>query len=528
MASTTDHEDCPLNDGQARKEDERDTGSGTNSSNHHQPTHRADHNSNMETSGHSTHAERDDSEDTDLEDTLPESRLPTDAVEPENENDNTSVVSATSTFMFGHEKLNDLHSKIMELCEQLWPAKIGRFKVKKLANGGNNRVISITIRSPKLKASDVLRQTTNRRETPAVFKSLLKRSKNSERYVLRMPWDEYGRDLGQEEGHLRLVTGLTSVSVPTILFSDLTENNVLGRPYAIHDRIPGVCLTDVLAKLSHGQRLSLAKQIGAFYRALSRHTFPCAGVVDPNSIPTISTPASELVIVRPVQVSRGPRFVPTLKDQPAERETPVAVVRRLLRAWKVLDHGYKPDVRWDPEFDWPPYDKLAIIATQMNWGPEDRFFISHGSFSPRNIMVLPSGDSCKLTGIIDWDRTNLAPAAVAFQKPCWLWCGETCVDMCEPTDQKSMDVKAAFEKKAGAFVTTYCNSPDNDLAWLIWWWSDKDLNDMEDIQQAVEEVKKWEARTRKGDDSEAFWNELGMGNGVVPPYEGSSDDESDS
>lgn len=91
-------------------------------------------------------------------------------------------------------------------------------------------------------------------------------------------------------------------------------------------------------------------------------------------------------------------------------------------------------------------------------------------------MVHVSGDSCRITGIVDWDRLNLAPAAFAFQNPCWLWCGGSCDYGCQPLNLKDFNVKKAFLDEAGELVSTYCNDPDKYPAKDIWLWSNTDFD----------------------------------------------------
>lgn len=81
---------------------------------------------------------------------------------------------------------------------------------------------------------------------------------------------------------------------------------------------------------------------------------------------------------------------------------------------------------------------------------------------PRNILVEVRDDSTvELTGIIDWDSAEWAPAFVAMEAPCWLWrwneydSGELEDDKLrvnaalQPERREAQEIKHAFEAAVG-------------------------------------------------------------------------------
>lgn len=206
------------------------------------------------------YAKENDSGDMRVKDTKSDYEPPANTVDPRINDDSSSTVSQADTDIFHQEPFKELHPKVIALCGRLWPDKVGCFSVDKMSSGGNNRVIGISILPPKL------RKTLDPTETSTVLNFLIHETDSlalspgdTQRYVLRMQRDEFDRDLEQEECHPRFVAGLTPFAVPTTYFSNFTKDNILARPYTIHGRVPGECLEYFWPKLSHVQRLSVAK-----------------------------------------------------------------------------------------------------------------------------------------------------------------------------------------------------------------------------------------------------------------------------
>lgn len=234
------------------------------------------------------HAKENDSSDMCVKDTNPDPEFPNTTADPEINDDSSSTVSQADTDIFHHEPFEDFHPKVIALCGQLWPDKVGCFSVEKMC-GGNNRVMGITIQPPKLK------KTLDPTETSTVLNSLIHETDSlalspgdPQRYVLRMPWDEFDRDLEQEECHLRFFARLTPFAVTTTYFSNFTKDNIVARPYTIHGRVPGECLENLWPKLSHVQSCMWPNRLPLFFAHFLSINLPMRVLLIPYPSPPVT------------------------------------------------------------------------------------------------------------------------------------------------------------------------------------------------------------------------------------------------
>lgn len=160
----------------------------------------------------------------------------------------SSVVSQTSTDLYGHETWEDFAPGVHQLCRQLWPSKSGDFDVEKLKGGSYNRIFGI--------------------QTPA-----------SDQLTLRVPRYEFAQQK-REMAILHYVRQHTSIPTAEIVFFDSTPMNPLNEPYVVHTRIPGQDLHAIYRGLSHGHKLSVAEQWGQLLLSQLNVRNDFAGIVD--------------------------------------------------------------------------------------------------------------------------------------------------------------------------------------------------------------------------------------------------------
>jgi hypothetical protein len=99
----------------------------------------------------------------------------------------------------------------------------------------------------------------------------------------------------------------------------------------------------------------------------------------------------------------------------APLESPLEMLRSRFDTWVAKDMKWKSKT----------YETLSRAVDGMNDSTkvfESEFYLYHGDFQPRNVLVeiVDDWEVC-LTGILDWDSSHFAPAIVAFEPPCWLW-----------------------------------------------------------------------------------------------------------
>jgi hypothetical protein len=449
------------------------------------------------------------------------------AEEEEHHDDESDQESCGSTYCYEQEHFETFKHKVVALCESLWPHRKGQINVQRLSGGSYHRIIGISI--IPIKAPDTKLQTSMLKKILQLLQwpkklpaylwhfirptagSLESKAAPSHEYILRTPRDPDNRNLAQEAAILRFAKGLSaSFAVPSDVRIDTTPDNPLGRPYAIQERIPGITLNDLWKDLNQQQKISLASQVGTFFQELSQHTYTAAGTIDPTSVTEEGSPCDirifEFEFTRPVRIEPGV-FTEVTKN-PRTIATPQTTL-------EVLQSRYEVRRVWDRHPDYPdtdslPYRKLKEIVAEQQlrsslWSPEDRFYVAHNDFFPRNIMARVLNDSkAEITGILDWDLTTIAPAVVAFQPPWWLWKYEQYeADDEEPyqirdadhyaaVTEEEKEIRDAFEVAAGEELLAPMNAMESCAARNLWQWAESRVDSNEEFGLINEMMEKWE------------------------------------
>lgn len=355
--------------------------------------------------------------------------------------DNCSIRSiSTATYERQEQEAEELFRKRVELLVQdLWPApqtfthrlltsRLFRSivpqpqapLVQHLKGGGFNHITSITL--PPSYAGGTYRDL-----------------------ILRIPREEESRPEHQV-ATLNLIRSRISIPVATVLATDFTSDNAVGKPYVLQQRIPGQDLESVWNDLSHLQRRIVAEEVGRIVRILLSIESSQAGIVQ------ASLRGSELC-------SESPNIAPwtlegeILDESDSNNTLPGKATQQQIQSHGEIAEGSEPNSaipkgytgtleffgsyfgRWrrislaesDGEIDEQVllYDQLLTVAREMNdlelFKP-DMNCLCHLDLHPRNIMVqLESDISLKVTGILDWDEAIFAPKFVNCQPPGWLW-----------------------------------------------------------------------------------------------------------
>ncbi|QDS75819.1 hypothetical protein FKW77_000529 [Venturia effusa] len=431
--------------------------------------------------------------------------------------DGCDCQSQTSESEWGDEPFEELAPKVVMLCEKLWPKNVGQFEVERLSGGMNNRIVGITVgASSSTEGTQTLQETMTTdlfsfMKIPMKVLASLKRlftrpitepkSETPSRlqYVLRIPRDPDRHNVKDQAAIFRFAQSLsTQFEVPTEVHVDSTCDNVLGKPFLMQHRISGTCLEELYGTLNHQQKMSVALRIGKVVYELSKHYSAFTGVIDPVSISGENDEKGIRILKTEVDEDRIPSISAT-------RQTPLQVLQSKFQEWKQLG----ADADFPNEKEWLPFSKLVQIAKKQQdehytWSPENRFYLNHGDLYPRNIIARIVNDyKVEITGIVDWDFLNFAPAIVAFEPPYWLWksnqraenqAGNSEFWSNERYDAITLEekqIRAVFEARAGNEVTKFSNNPSTVVANKIWEWARYGIAGNHEVQLADEVVERW-------------------------------------
>lgn len=434
----------------------------------------------------------------------------------DDQEDDCDCESQTSESEWGDESFEELEPKVVLLCEQLWPEKVGEIRVEKISGGMNNRIVGITVGvSLPIESNKPSNDSTARgffsflrsaaqmlTELKRFFRRTISESDIAQpmQYVLRIPRDPDRHSVKTQAAVFRFAQGLsTRFEVPTEVHVDSNCDNVLGTPFLIQHRIPGTCLEELYGTLNHQQKMNVALHIGKIVGELSKHHHSLPGVIDPYSVSENNDGKEIRILKTEIDEDKVPSI-------PATRQTPLEILQSKFQEWKTL--GANPD--YPDEEEWLPFSKLVQIAQEQQiehstWSPEEKFYVNHGDLYPRNIIARIVNDHhVEITGIVDWDLLNFAPAVIAFEPPYWLWKSHQQgddrpelsqflpKDRYEATTFEKRQIRAVFEARAGIEVAKYANNPATVMANKIWEWAHNGIVGNEVIDLAEEVVERWE------------------------------------
>ena len=302
----------------------------------------------------------------------------------------SDTVSESSTIVYSHEPFESFKDKVALLITELFPAlKAEEIQITRLAGGGFNRIIGISIPQPYSEPSP---------DTTSLQQSEL---------ILRIPRFE-GRDLTRQSLTIIHLKKLTSLPIPEILNYDSGCNNGLGEPYILMKRLAGNGLHVVHNAMSHTEKLSMARTIAQVIARIHSSPVPLGyGLLcgsDEGLIICEHTDDNERKLV---DCSYAPP--PTLTDYLTTRFSEMA--RKAVDAFnRSIYEGLR--------------DAVADITKLLPSRASYRHVLHHTDFAARNILVeYSAGDGLlwHVSGILDWDECGVSPGEIAFACPGWVW-----------------------------------------------------------------------------------------------------------
>ncbi|KAF8964101.1 kinase-like domain-containing protein, partial [Flammula alnicola] len=294
-----------------------------------------------------------------------------------NTDDDSSIADTdTSTVIHSQEPFETYQEKVVLLIQSLFPLHpASGISVTRARGGTFNRIIAVSLKSLS--------------------------SANEEHYILRVP---------RNEDQMDLLLRQSSIPIPEVVHCDATSDNPLQGPYILMRRLEGENLAYVLPQLDHRQRLSMARAIARLIAKV--HTFNV-----PSGLGPLYTRDGNLVVGRFLKHNNvdgadtsyipprtmhdffSSRFIEFLDEAAEQRDDfLVTYCGHLLSASETLLRGF------------------STPASGTN-------VLYHPDFARRNILVRQNEatQDWEVSGLVDWDGCQVAPAEIAYLCPGWLW-----------------------------------------------------------------------------------------------------------
>ena len=370
-----------------------------------------------------------------------------------------SEESDTSTLRYDQEPYRLFKSRVEGLCQVLWPAQqsfgqswansriarlIGANKllsifappkqeplIERLRGGDYNRIIGITL--PSSKRGDHIGRS----------------------FILRVPrWDRGQTD--KLVATLEYLRQNSSIPTAKVVAKDFSEDNVLGSPYVVQNRLPGSDLEILWNDLTHSQRCTVARELGSVVKSLLALESPVTGYI--KSVDE-GTRSSKKHVVVPFDLKSAdgdvfdepepPRDENATTSSPRQSQSTLDFFRCQIARWRAVDVDGNAPLIGRTLALWDGMLKIINEMDELGLFKSLNHCLCHVDLYPRNIMASIQPDTTILiTGILDWDEAVLAPKFVACEPPSWLWGFDP--DQRPPPPNNNDDLPAWPYEKPGA------------------------------------------------------------------------------
>ncbi|KZV84117.1 APH-domain-containing protein [Exidia glandulosa HHB12029] len=313
----------------------------------------------------------------------------------------SDAASESSTVVYGHEEFESFQHRVRALLSTIYTAdQANSAIVTRLAGGGFNRVVGVTVADAD--------QVTEKE------------------YILRVPRFD-SADISLQVQTLSWLSSSTNIPVPKVVAHDSSNDNPIGDPYMLMEKLDGVSLYQVIDDMSDDDRVSMAEQVAGLIGAI--HTAP----VPPGIGPLAFDDNGGIRVGRYTDDEEAP---------PPEVPSAAPTTFRGFLATRFKEQRDYCQARWPDDTDRIDYcDRLLAAAETLVPSASDRHegnVLFHSDFAARNILVrrLPEDAGWAISGVLDWDDCTVAPAEVAFSCPGWLWAarGESDSDSFDEND----------------------------------------------------------------------------------------------
>ena len=352
------------------------------------------------------------------------------------ESENGSVHSGsdqsdTSTLKYTQESYSSFKTRVETLCQRLWPPQksLRQFLAysRTATRMRTNKFLRPFIPSQKTALIERLRGGDFNRIIGITLPTSRSTQNMSRHLILRIPrWGDQGK-IERVTATLDFVRLNSNIPTATLLVKDFSDDNPLGSPYLIQDRIPGSDLEVLWPDLNHSQRCAIAREVGSVIKSLLSLESPVGGHIE--SKPTSTGTATSLTIV-PFDLKDGSDNLieesepekPLLEGGQRQSQSTVDFFRSQIARWRTVDLASNGGLVDHTVELWDGMLKVAEEMNDLGLFTSQGHCLCHVDLQARNIMaeINPDG-SIKVTGVLDWDDAVFAPKFVNCQPPGWLW-----------------------------------------------------------------------------------------------------------
>lgn len=413
--------------------------------------------------------------------------------------------SESSSIVYGHESFAQFQSKVLALAKsRIWPHSDEKDKiiVERLRGGGFNRIIGLTLISSLSEDLDSIDSQSTETRT----------SKEIHEYILRVPRFDASQ-VDADVAAILFVKGLPevdhgskipSIPAPAVIAFDETEDNPLGMPFMVQERLRGQALIDVYPQLGHEQQRRVAKDLGlVLCRMLAVSSTQAGRLILPNDNKSLEseihvTSWDPCAAIFPNSQRRTRTSAPYRAGHASESTH--ELLRRIFEEQRADVRERLPKDTLRPA----RIDQFCKMSSEMDVAGYFRqldglFVLSHLDLEPRNILIdqdSPPGRPI-ITGILDWDSAVLAPAFMSCTPPMWIWSWQEDEDEDErmandvPTTTEQKELKSEFEAAAGPRYIQCAYNPVYRLARRLMRFAIHGIRSTQDEQEAEAMLEEW-------------------------------------
>jgi len=375
--------------------------------------------------------------------------------------------SDSSSVVYDHEPFATFRLRVLELTQSLWVgASPNEIAIERMAGGGFNRIIGIS--------------------------RAIGSQEEKIQYVLRVPRFEAAQ-LDREIAVLQFMRRYSELPVPEVVRFDETSNNMLGSPYMVQKRIPGLDLYSSFPKLDYMGKCRIAQELGHVFRQMLSLRSQAAGV--------LVLPTDNKSLEAPLQVApfygTDTLLVSLYCDAPATqstRETLTSIFQG--RKAAALERCSTDTLRSEL------MDQFVTMTSELDtdgWLGNNQNSLCHLDLAPRNILVNHASDAHLpgISGILDWDSAAFGPSFMSCTPPLWIWAWNDDDDEDErtanddPPTPELRQLKALFDEAAGPDYLHFAYEPPYRLARRLVHYAIHDIRSKEDVDEANAMLQEW-------------------------------------
>ena len=349
--------------------------------------------------------------------------------------DNDSIESISensdsSTLRYDQTSYELFEPRVESLCQKLWPPH--KSMLQTLANSkfatctGATKLLNLFIPVPEVTKIERLRGGDYNRIVGITLPLSKSDMNHNCDLILRVPRWGQGQ-LGRAVATLDYLRLHSSIPVAKVVAKDLSKENVLESPYMIQSRIPGTDLEILWTDINHSQRCTIAQELGCVTKCLLALEFPVTGHLESSSAGA-GTVESHTIFPFDLKSADGDPFKESEQQAPPsngahrQNQSTLDFFKGQIGRWRAVDVARGTRMVNRTVGLWDSMLKVIEDMNDLGFFQTNNHCLCHVDLHPRNIMVeIQPNSTVKLTGILDWDESVVAPKFMACEPPGWLW-----------------------------------------------------------------------------------------------------------